>query len=106
MELSLISLNVKGIQDIVNRKAIFLFCKEMKADSFFLQESHSSSEDVPFWKNQWGDDLWLVHGTNHSAGVIILKGNFRGKIIYNQRDVKGHWEILVIEIASNMFKIM
>ncbi len=35
--------------------------------------------------------------------MIILKGNFRGKILYNQRDVKGHWVILVIEIASNMF---
>ncbi len=99
MELSLISLNVKGIRDIVKRKAIFLFCKEMKADFIFLQESHSSSEDVPFWKNQWGDELW----SNHSAGVIILKGSFRGKILYNQCDVKGHWVILVIEIGSNMF---
>ncbi len=104
MELSLISLNIKGIRDIVKRKAIFLFCKEMKADFFiFFYKNPTSSEDVPFWKNQWGDDLWLAHGTNHSAGVIILKGSFRGKILYNQCDVKGHWVILVIEIGSNMF---
>lgn len=104
-ELSLISLNVKGIRDIVKRKAIFLFCKEMKADFIFLQESHSSVEDVLFWKNQWGDDLWLAHGNNHSAGVSTLKGNFRGKIVCNKCDVKGHWVIIVVETSSNLFML-
>ncbi len=102
MELSVISFN-KGHSRYCKKKSNIFVLQRNEGRFLFFYKNPTSSEDVPFWKNQWGDDLWLAHGTNHSAGVIILKGSFRGKILYNQCDVKGHWVILVIEIGSNMF---
>ena len=38
-----------------------------------FQESHSITSDASFWRSQWGNDLWFYNGSEHSAGVIILK---------------------------------
>lgn len=43
---SFISLNTRGLEDNTKRKAIFLFCKGQQAQCVFLQETHSSKEDV------------------------------------------------------------
>uniref|UniRef100_A0A3B3ST53 exodeoxyribonuclease III n=1 Tax=Paramormyrops kingsleyae TaxID=1676925 RepID=A0A3B3ST53_9TELE len=85
------SLNVRGLKDNVKRKAIFLFCKEIKANILFLQETHSSKEEETFWKHQWGEGILYSHGTAHSAGVMILFNNFAGKVIDHNSDEAGHW---------------
>lgn len=63
-----------------SKKGLFLFSREARVDFILVQECHSSSEDVTFWKNQWGKDLLLTHGTNKSAGVGILKDKFKGQV--------------------------
>lgn len=75
----------------------------MKADLIFSQEVHSCIDDLKLWKNQWGDDIWLSHGTNHSAGVATLRDRFKGKILESRSDSKGHWLMIVIEIAGKQF---
>lgn len=75
------SLNVRGLKNNIKRKAIFLFCKEIKANLILLQETHSNKDDEKFWKQQWGDNILYSHGTSHSAGVMILFFRFVGKII-------------------------
>lgn len=40
MSLSLISLNTRGLRDIVKRKALFLFAKQLKTDLVFFSKSH------------------------------------------------------------------
>lgn len=45
------SLNTRGLQNKIKRKANFLFCKGQKAHITFLQETHSSENDVKFWSN-------------------------------------------------------
>lgn len=77
--LSVCSLNVRGKRDLLKRKAVFLFCKNFKYDFYFIQETHASMSDYNFWKSQWGDDLWMSYGTNHSAGVATLKGRLHLK---------------------------
>lgn len=64
-------------------KAVFLFCKTFNADFYFLQETHALASDFNFWKNQWGDNIWMGYGKSKSAGVAILKGSFQGKILKN-----------------------
>ncbi len=66
------SLNVRGIRDLLKRKATFLFCKNSEADLILLQETHSSESDIKFWKGQWGNKIYCSHGTNHSAGVSFF----------------------------------
>jgi len=71
--LSLISFNVRGLRNIVKRKALFLFAKQFRADFCFVQEAHSIKEDTKFWTSQWGNSVWFARGSEHSAGVIHFK---------------------------------
>lgn len=98
MSVQFISLNVRGLKNIVKRKAIFLFCKELKANIILLQETHTNEDDEKFWKQQWGDNIIFSHGSNHSAGVMVLFHRFTGKIFDFERDKDGHWIMVVLEI--------
>lgn len=60
---SITSINVRGIQNLVKRKAMFLFCKNRDSQFIFLQETHSSVNDAMFWGNQWGEKIVFSHGT-------------------------------------------
>ncbi len=88
--ISLASLNVRGLKDLVKRKALFLFCKGRKPHCLLLQETHSSEVDTKFWANQWGDRILFSHGTNKSAGVAICFNRFPGDIITHRADDQGH----------------
>lgn len=81
-----LSFNARHLRDNLQRKAVFLFIKKFKSSFYFylfifLQVSHSAKDDMSFWKTQWGNDLWEAHGSQRSAGFIILKDNYPGEII-------------------------
>lgn len=103
MDLKFMSINARGIRNLLKRKAFFLFCKDCNADLVFVQETHSCKEDYNYWKNQWGSDIFLAHGTNHSAGVAILAHNFKGKFLFTQMDSNGHWLVAVINHMDRLF---
>uniref|UniRef100_A0AAZ1XGV7 exodeoxyribonuclease III n=1 Tax=Oreochromis aureus TaxID=47969 RepID=A0AAZ1XGV7_OREAU len=94
------SLNVRGLKNNVKRKAMFLFCKEIKANILFLQETHSGKEEETFWKHQWGDSILYSHGTTHSAGVMILFNKFAGRVIDHKSDGMGHWIMVLVEVCE------
>lgn len=68
-----------------------------------MQESHSNIKDASYWKAQWGSDIWLSHGTEHSAGVSTLKGNFEGEILQWLFDKQGHYVCSVCKIRDIVF---
>lgn len=105
MVLSFLSLNVRGLRNGTKRKAIFLFCKEQpKVNCFFLQETHSVEDDLNFWKSQWGSgDIFLSHGTSHSAGVAIFLNRFEGKVLDQRSDNEGHWLMLNIKVNDSKY---
>uniref|UniRef100_A0A3B3BQT6 exodeoxyribonuclease III n=1 Tax=Oryzias melastigma TaxID=30732 RepID=A0A3B3BQT6_ORYME len=92
-ELSLISLNARGLRDITKRK-------RKNANVIFLQETHSKTEDCNFWSKQWGDKAYFCHGSSRSAGVAVLLKNFQGQIISHYKDQHGHWLILVVNFDT------
>ena len=81
----------------------FLFCKEQKANCFFLQETHSGATDEKLWKQHWGDKILFSHGTSNSAGVMILFNRLPGKIMEHKSDTGGHWLMVVVEIHDQRF---
>lgn len=103
MSLSFCSFNVRGIRDLTKRKAVFLYCRRFNVDFYLLQETHACSSDVNFWKAQWGSDVWHSFGSNHSAGVAILKGSFKGKIVNTKVHNGGRWIILTVSLDGKMF---
>lgn len=66
-------------ETLLKEKPSLFFCKDYNADVIFIQETHSCKEDEKLWKSQWGEDIWLTHGSNHSAGVAILTHKFKRK---------------------------
>ncbi len=105
MSFSIISLNCRGLRNILKRKAVFLYLKRFNTDFCFLQESHSTVQDVNFWRSQWGLDLWMSHGNEHSAGVCVLKKSFSGKILFSDCDANGHYILLALQFASLTYVI-
>lgn len=103
MSLYVCSVNARGLRDLLRRKAFFLYCRAKNADFYFTQETHACAEDESFWKNQWGSEIWFSNGNNRSAGVAILKGNFKGQILYSEKDVSGRLIILVCELEQKQF---
>lgn len=101
--ISLISVNARGLRDMTKRKSIFLFCKGKKSNFILLQETHSKVDDITFWSKQWGDQAYFSHGTSRSAGVAILLNNFKGQIVSHLADEFGHWLILIINIDGLKF---
>lgn len=94
MSVSILSINASGIRNQLKRKSLFLYCQSKGADFYFIQESHACEADVTFWRSQWGNDVWFSFGTNKSAGVLVLKGKFKGRIHSKQTDTEGRWIIL------------
>ena len=100
----LISLNVRGISNFKKRKMMFTWCRKKKTDIIFLQETHSKKDAEMYWKNEWGSEIILSHGSSNSCGVAILvkKGvdcTIHSKIL----DPSGRYIILKAEIEDKMY---
>lgn len=67
--LKLVSLNVKGISKFHKRKTIYTWCQKKNADFSLLQEIHSKEEIETQWKNEWGAEIIVSHGSSNSCGV-------------------------------------
>ena len=72
VNLSVVSLNVRGIREQTKRRSIFSYLKDQRANVYFLQETYSVPADENMWKNEWGGKIFFSHGTNHSKGVCTL----------------------------------
>ena len=74
----LTSLNVRGLSNFKKRRTIFCWCRKMKSDMIFLQETrstHSTQEVKRHWEREWGGKMLFSHGANNARGVIILVRN-------------------------------
>lgn len=105
MSVSILTVNARGIKNLLKRKCLFLYCQNKGADFYFIQETHASEDDVSFWRSQWGKNVWFSFGSNRSAGVAILLGKFKGNIIKYLSDKNGRWIILLVDIDHFQFVI-
>lgn len=103
--LSFLSLNARGLHNNVKCKALFLFARQFKSDFVYLQESHSNSDDANFWRSQWGNSIWLSHGTERSAGVATLKNRFNGDVLLTECDPAGHFICQAVKCYDLVFII-
>ena len=68
----LISLNTRGISNFQKRRTVFTWCRNKGADVIFLQDTHSKKEIELPWRNEWGTEMILSHGSPNARGVAIL----------------------------------
>lgn len=70
----IITVNVRGLRDLVKRTAVFSFLASSRYNVYFMQEVHLKDDrDVVLFKREWGlgESFWSVGGV-HSSGVGIL----------------------------------
>ena len=65
----LVSLNVRGISNFCKRHQIFTWCRNKNADFTFL---HSNEVSEIQWKNEWGVEMIMAHGSPNSRRVAIF----------------------------------
>ena len=63
---------MRGINNFRKRRTIYTWCRKHKADFIHLQETHSKHETKRQWKNEWGGETIMSHGSPNSRGVAIL----------------------------------
>ena len=100
-----LSFNVKGLQNKEKRIKFFNFSKDKgKNGIVLLQETHSTKRDERKWKNEWGGDLYLNHGTSNSRGTLIAFPNgFEKKVLKYVDDKSGRIQILTFEHKKKVY---
>ena len=71
MSLKLLSINTRGLRDVIKRCSIFNFYRK-KANIICLQETHSCIKDETIWSAEWGGDIIFSHGQTNSKRVCVL----------------------------------
>ena len=71
-EFNLLSLNVCGIRTFEKWKAVFSWLVNSDADIIFLQETYSTGNIENIWRKQWKGEMFFLHGSNNSSGVLVL----------------------------------
>ncbi len=103
MSVSIFSITSRGLRNLLKRKSLFVYCKGKGTDFYFVHETHSSNEDEKFWRSQWGNDIWFAHGSNRAAGVVILKGTFKGHVLSHETDHSGRLVILEVNVDQSHY---
>ena len=70
--LKLLSLNINGRKDGLERFKLFEFLKSENVDIMCLQESHTLLADEQLWRLTWRGRCFFSHLSLSCAGVIIL----------------------------------
>ena len=114
--ISLISYNVKGIQNYHKRNKIFDYLRKNVNPNglIFLQETHSSSKEEKKWENDFKGQLFLSQGKTNYYGVALgyygtkkfsvlnISNNVNGRILLLEFDVDGDIYVLVNFYNSNI----
>ena len=101
------SLNVRGLNNIIKRQAIFKWIKNKNLDIFMLQECYSGEEDCSLWEDEWGGRCLFSHGSKHSRGTMILfKPGLDIEIMSTKLDMIGRYIIVKLEIQGEMFVLV
>lgn len=97
---SLVSFIARSLRNYVKRKALFLFAKQFKSDLFFFL-----TLPWTFCRAQWGNSLWLSHGTERSAGVATLNNRLKDNILTTKCDPHGHYICQTVECNGSVYII-
>ena len=106
---SIVSLNVRGLRDNNKRCEMFKFFKREKFDIICIQETHSQKEDEWLWKKQWGEknEIIFSHGENNSKGVsILINRNKYIQVTQRLQDNEGRYCIAEIGYKNKQFVLV
>ena len=108
IDFSVISFNVRGLQQAPKRIKIFNYIREKLKNGFaFFQETHSSENSCLSWRQDWKGDLIYNHGTSNSRGTLIaFSENFEYKLVDQYADNEGRLQICSIVHDNRKFLLV
>ena len=107
LDLSLLTLNVRGLNNCKKRRSLFDRFRKQKPDLVLLQETHSRENVVKEWDNEWGNEIIYSHGTNDSRGVCIMFKKGLDYVINDSViDQMGRYIIINITVRSTGYSII
>ena len=74
--LNIISLNIRGLRNQVERRAIFSYLKNQNATLYCLQETFSKEKDDKIWSAEWGGQVVFSHDPNTQEALYASESNF------------------------------
>ena len=108
----IVTVNVNGIRNDIDRLHTFQNLTRLGADIFLLQETHSVPTDRRRWTREWGEisrggKIYFSHTPqSDSRGVAILtNGTFDHKPIDHFSDQDGRIPTLTLKTQDTQFQI-
>ena len=106
-ELSICSLNVRGLGDTIKRRETFRWLRNKKYSIYFLQEVHSTSETEKFWTKEWGYTALFSSCFSAKGGVCVLfNNNFTFQILKQYCDPEGRFIIIDIKTEDRTLTLI
>ncbi len=107
-EISIVSLNVRGINDVNKRNSVYTWLKENKYDVCLLQETFCTNVTRSKYDKTWkGESIHSLSNSSHSRGVsVLLNQNLTYKIISSHSDNDGRVILVNLEINDNEYKFV
>ena len=68
----IVSHNMRGLQNAIKRRQIYLYLKKFKPDICLLQETHCTIKEAHLWQMEWGATILNSFGTPNSGGCAIM----------------------------------
>ena len=104
--LTILSLNVRGLQNNSKRRKLFTYLKECGADVYMLQETHATPSDARFWQTEWGATMLNACGDSKSRGCAILFSKKRSIQVHKiVSDEDGRFLIADVAAGSMRFTL-
>ncbi len=101
------SFNVKGLNNRLKRKQLFMWLRKKAFSIYFLQETHSENKTENIWHNEWGFTSYFCHDRSNSAGVAVLfNNNFEFTIKKYFLSDNGRFIILDVEINNIIYTLI
>ena len=93
------TLNVRGLNNKLKRRALFNYLRRHKVDIACLQETYIKSDTIHDITREWRGQVFHRHGTSRSNGLLTLIGT---KLMNEETElVKETDRILIIKITIN-----
>ena len=112
-KLSIITLNVNGIRNDLDRMHLFRNLISTQANIFLLQETHSIITDRHRWTDEWreisdGGNIYFSHSpqSDSRGAAILTNGSFNHRPIEQMYDQNGRIITLILETHDIRFQII
>ena len=107
-KLSVLTLNVRGLNNSIKRRKLFHWFENIKADIILLQETFCTSKTANIMKSNWKGAMFnSCTDSNHSRGVAVLfKENLDIKILDTHSSPDGRNLLVNFEFQNNIFSVV